>query len=74
MIQAWKFIERLSTNCRCLPHAHTTRSPVGILFSKASYSEGEELPLPDSLWSAWTFISDPGTHADVVSFGPLFLT
>lgn len=37
----------------------------GILFSKASYSEGEELPLPDSLWSAWTFISDPGTHADV---------
>ena len=40
---------------------------VGFLFCKAGEAEGEDVTITESFWSAWTFISDPGTHADVVS-------
>jgi len=35
----------------------------GILYYRAAQAEGDTVPLSESLWSAWTFISDPGTHA-----------
>ncbi|KAG0559672.1 hypothetical protein KC19_10G122100 [Ceratodon purpureus] len=40
----------------------------GYLFCKAGEAEGEDISITESFWSAWTFISDPGTHADVGKF------
>lgn len=40
----------------------------GVLFCKAGEAEGEDISITESFWSAWTFISDPGTHADVDKF------
>lgn len=38
----------------------------GILYYRAAQTEGQKTKLSESMWSAWTFISDPGTHAGEV--------
>lgn len=45
----------------------------GILYYQAAQAEGDTVPLSESLWSAWTFISDPGTHAEEVYISSIML-
>jgi hypothetical protein len=40
---------------------------LGVLYHWAANMEGPNLELPESTWVAWTFISDPGSHAGEVS-------
>ena len=47
----------------------------GILYYRAAQAdEGDTVPLSESLWSAWTFISDPGTHAGEVYISSTMLS
>ncbi len=40
---------------------------LGVFYHWATNMEGPNLELPESTWVAWTFISDPGSHAGEVS-------
>jgi len=40
---------------------------LGVFYYWATNMEGPNLELPESTWVAWTFISDPGSHAGEVS-------
>jgi hypothetical protein len=45
-----------------------TKYPMlGVFYHWAANMEGPNLELPESTWVAWTFISDPGSHAGEVS-------
>ncbi|KAH8967860.1 hypothetical protein BDL97_03G099000 [Sphagnum fallax] len=45
----------------------------GVFYHWATNMEGPNLELPESTWVAWTFISDPGSHAGEMGFRRRFV-
>eukprot|EP00980_Cylindrotheca_fusiformis_P028485 scaffold22604_cov130-Cylindrotheca_fusiformis.AAC.7 len=40
-----------------------------IVFGSASLTLVDDVPVSTSAWQAWTYVADPGTHADAESMG-----